>query len=327
MWRRAISTVGALALMLPACGGRTAPRVPEERQPLAAGQLAELWADPGQTPRDLFWGVGGQVLAPDPDAAFRLDSRDDSGFSVSYDVHGPGGVEWSAKIGPEAQTEVVVSRILWGIGYRQPPAYYLPSWRLETGDGERQESEARFRPKVPEFDSNSEIWRWADNPFRGTREFRGLLVALLMVNSTDLKDGNNRIYEFERPRDGASRWFVVRDLGASLGETGKLYPRRNWLEGFEAGGFIRRVSDEGVEFDFEGRHQDLLSLVTPADVRWAAGRLDRLTDRQWRDAFRAGNYAPAVAERYIRRLRQKIAEGLALKGRAPAPAAVERSNE
>ena len=49
-------------------------------------------------------------------------------------------------------------------------------------------------------------------------------------------------------------------------------------------------------------------------MRWICGRLQRLSDAQWRDAFRAGGYPPDDAERFIRRLKQKIAEGLALKG-------------
>ena len=73
--------------------------------------------------------------APPPDADYKLKAKDATGFSVSYDVIGPDGVEWSAKIGPEAQTEVVLSRILWGLGYHQPPIYYLPSWRLDDGNG------------------------------------------------------------------------------------------------------------------------------------------------------------------------------------------------
>jgi hypothetical protein len=52
--------------------------------------------------------------------------------------------------------------------------------------------------------------------------------------------------------------------------------------------------------------------VTAADVRWICEKLERLTDAQWQDAFRAGGYAPEVANRYIRRLDQKIKEGLAL---------------
>jgi hypothetical protein len=38
-----------------------------------------------------------------------------------------------------------------------------------------------------------------------------------------------------------------------------------------------------------------------------------LTDRQWHDAFRAGGIDDQTSARFIRRLKQKIADGLALK--------------
>jgi len=38
-----------------------------------------------------------------------------------------------------------------------------------------------------------------------------------------------------------------------------------------------------------------------------------LTDEQWRDAFRAGGFPPQTADRFIRRMKQKIDEGLSLK--------------
>ena len=45
-----------------------------------------------------------------------------------------------------------------------------------------------------------------------------------------------------------------------------------------------------------------------------SAQLQKLTDEQWQDAFRAGGYAKDTADRFIRRMKQKIAEGLALKG-------------
>ena len=318
---RATSAVMLLiAAASTACGGRTVVVTP--RGPLTAAQLAELRVDPGDSPRDLFWGVGGPRHAPPANAVYALVAKDATGFSVSYDVTSPDGIEWSAKIGPEAQTEVVVSRILWGLGYHQPPIYYLPSWTLRQKDDapggiERKESEARFRPKLAELERLPDTWHWADNPFSGTRELKGLLVVLLMLNSTDLKDSNNSVYKAaplaSAPSIRAGTWFMVRDLGAALGETGKLYPRRNWLEGFEEQAFITAVTASGVEFDYDGRHEDLLSMIGPADLQWAAQQLSRLTDAQWRDAFRAGNYAAPSAERYITRIKEKIADGLALR--------------
>jgi hypothetical protein len=310
---RVSSAVALLGLIVIGCGGGIAIRTPE--RPPSPDQIKELWIDPGNQPRDLFWGVGGQKYAPAPDAVYTFEARDDVGFSSSYDVRDPQGVEWSAKIGPESQSEVVLSRVLWGLGYHQPPVYYLPSWKLERDGHVRIESEARFRPKLPQLERLKEYWWWQQNPFVGTHELSGLLVVLAMFNSTDLKNDNNSIYKLTEPWEGADRWFVVRDLGASLGETGKLFPRRNWLDGFEKHGFITAIDGARVEFDYVGRHQELLSMIHPPDVQWAAQRMQRITDTQWRDAFRAANYADADAQRFIRRLKQKIDDGLALRAR------------
>ena len=85
---------------------------------------------------------------PKPDAVYTFNERDAAGFSTKYDVKDPDGIEWNAKIGPEAQTEVVLSRILWGLGYHQQPIYYLPSWTMDQHGIKSTISEARFRPKL-----------------------------------------------------------------------------------------------------------------------------------------------------------------------------------
>ena len=56
----------------------------------------------------------------------------------------------------------------------------------------------------------------------------------------------------------------------------------------------------------------MLDIVTPADVVWACELLARLEDRQWADAFRAGGYAPEASARFIAKLKEKVAQGLAL---------------
>lgn len=319
---RRLSSAVVFAVSAVACAGSTpAPRMPQA--PPSPTQMAELWVDPGSRPRELFYGIGGRQLAPSKEARYKFKGKDELGFSVSYDVIGPDGTEWSAKIGPEAQTEVVVSRLLWGLGYHQPPLSYLPSWNLlEADGGVKKESEARFRPKLDQLDRLKEYWSWKENPFIGTRPFNGLLVILLMLNSTDLKDDNNSIYDVKGPIPGAvrdvRRWYVVRDLGAALGETGKLYPRRNWIDGFEEEEFITGSRGGRIEFAFTGRHQELLKTITAADLRWAATRLQRLTDRQWRDAFRAANYTDDIRDRYLRKIRQKIDEALEVAATAQA---------
>jgi len=310
---RLISAVVATIIGTAACGGAITIQPPA--QPPTPDAIKQLWVDPGREPRDLFWGIGGQKYAPKPDAVYPLKERDAVGFSTKYVVKDAEGIEWNAKVGPEAQTEVVLSRILWGLGFHQQPIYYLPSWTMEENGIKSTISEARFRPKMKEFERLDEYWWWQQNPFVGTRELSGLLVVLLMFNSTDLKNDNNSLYMFDQPVEGATRWFVVRDLGAALGETGKLYPKRNCLECFERHGFITAVNGDRIEFDYVGRHQELISMIRPADVRWAGERMKRLTDKQWHDAFRAANYSDADAQRFINRLKEKIDDAVALRAR------------
>ena len=137
----------------------------------------------------------------------------------------------------------------------------------------------------------------------------------MMFDSSDLKNDNNALYEVTKPRDGVDRWYVVRDLGTALGETGRLKPKRGDPGLFESHRFITAVTDGFVQFSYHGWHQELVRRrIAPSDVRWASELMAGLTDRQWADAFRAGGYEPMVAARFIRRLQQKIGDGLQIAG-------------
>jgi hypothetical protein len=281
-------------------------------------QLAQLWVEPRNT-RDLYWGVGGKALAPDPTAPYTVIAIKRDGFSRGYTVTGPGDREWSVKFPPEAPTEVVASRIHWGIGYHQPPLYYVTRWTAVKATSPNPQLPARFREKNPKLSgkvplSDEGSWSYYENPFVGTRELKGLLVLQAMLGNSDLKDGNNALYKLPAAVDGARIWYVARDLGHTFGRTGVLDAPRGDVEVFEETPFITGVGNGLVKFDWRGRHDTLFDDITPADVRWISGRLQRLSDQQWQDAFRAGGYVKSDADRFIRRLKQKIAEGLALKG-------------
>src|ERR671912_683645 len=279
--------------------------------PLEPSRLAEFWEDVDPRTRDLFHGVAGREVQPDPKAVYTVKATDTTGFSISYDVEDESGVEWSVKIGDEAQSEVTASRIVWAMGYQQPPNAYLARWHWREGEARRLENGGRFRPKLPTL-KNAGIWAWHENPFVGTQAYRGLLVLMMILNSTDLKDDNNAVYERRRNDRLIGRWYAVKDLGATLGATGRIDPKRNDIEAFEPHGFISGVRGDRVTFAFRGRHQELLRVITPDDVVWMCNRLARLTAAQWNDAFRAGAYDEALAARVIPRLPQKNAgrEGL-----------------
>jgi hypothetical protein len=285
--------------------------------PPTASQLAQLWVDP-RTDRDLFWGVGGKRLAPSSEAVYTVIEIKRGGFSSGYTVTGPQDREWSVKFPPEASTEVVASRIHWGIGFHQPPIYLLPKWIAEKATSPNPQLPARFREKSPALlrggldDKGS--WSFYENPFIGTRQFKGLLVLQAMLGNSDLKDDNNALYVLREAYEGASTWYVTRDLGHTFGRTGVLDAPRGDPEVFEKAPFIKGVANGRVVLEWRGLHRNLFDDITPADVRWICQRLSKLTDRQWRDAFNAGGFPPSDAERFIRRLKQKIAEGLALQG-------------
>jgi hypothetical protein len=280
----------------------------------APAALAELWAAP-ERGRDLFWGVGGKRLAPDPAARYTVIEIKRGGFSRGYTVTDARDREWSVKFPPEAAPEVVASRLLWGVGYHQPPVYYLAEWQAAKATSPNPQLPARFRESKPDLhglDAEG-AWSYYRNPFVGTRQLHGLLVLHAMLGNSDLKDEQNAIYVLDTPLEGARRWYVARDLGQTFGRTGALDPPRGDPDVFDKAGFIRGVDGGYVRFHYQGRHRELFERITPADVRWICERLDALSDAQLRDAFRAGGYPDLTADRFIRRLEQKIAEGLQVK--------------
>lgn len=304
----------------------SAPGVAQERRTLPAApshvtDRAELWVDPIDLPsRDFFNGPWGAARAPDPTAIYAYVKPKTGGVNPGMTVRDPAGRQWKVKQPPqtgrgaEGPIEVVLSRVLSGIGYHQPPVYYLPSFLLTRGGGGAERVDGgRFRLSLKNLKERDE-WSWTENPFAGTRELNGLLVILMMFNSSDLKNSNNSLYEYTPPgADQSLRWFVVRDLGAALGSTARLTPLRGSLKAFESLGFIKHVENGYVVFEYHGRHQELFDhRITPDDVVWAARLLDRVGTTQWADAFRAGGYAPDVSLRFITRLKEKIADGLAL---------------
>jgi len=297
--------------LLMACQGCTRPVLPAA--PPTAAQLAELWVEP-EPGRDLFWGVGGERLTPDPSVTYTVIDVKRGGFSMGFTVDDPAGRKWSVKLPPEAATEVVASRLLWGVGYHQPPIYYVGRWNAEGAHDKNPQLPGRFRQSKPDLHGldAGKAWSYYRGPFVGTRQLNGLLVLMAMLGNSDIKDEQNVIYKLKDPFEGATRWYVARDLGQSFGRTGVIDAPRGDPRVFEETPFIKGMSKGYVKFDWRGRHSVLLERITPDDVHWICGRLQQLTDAQWQDAFRAGGYAPQVADRFIKRFKQKIEEGLAV---------------
>jgi hypothetical protein len=314
--------IAVLTVLVGACAGHSALRTTVSDP--ARVDVGQLWVEPSDLEsRDLFHGVGGPGLAPDPSGPYELIEVDTSGYSGGYDVRDREGIRWSVKLGIEAQPELVVSRVLWAIGYHQPASYLLTNWQFAGKPAEAQPA-ARFRRDPPDQKVVSD-WSWYENPFVTTQAFKGLVVANLILNNWDWKTSNNKVYDVASGSDSPRRLYVVRDLGASLGKTtfpallrwtpmrGMAQGSRNDLEGFEEQEFIKGVEGRSVRFHYRGIHQDLVNTLTVDDVVWTCRLMARLSDQQWHDAFRSAGYADAHRERFIAKVKAKIGEGLALR--------------
>ena len=130
IWPRIAAAAFTCASILVAegCAKRVVTVLPEGT---SSANIAELWEEPADLEqRNLLHGPGGATLRP-RETAFAFVAEDKTGWSPGFDVRDREGVTWSVKTGPEAQTEIVTSRILWAIGYHQPATYYLEDWTLE----------------------------------------------------------------------------------------------------------------------------------------------------------------------------------------------------
>jgi hypothetical protein len=302
----------ALAAMAIGAGGCRSTNPEKTVVRPSPAPMAELWAEPADiASRDLLHGEGGAAQAPAPDATFTFVKKKEHGFSPGYTVRDARGSTWHAKMGIEARPEVTVSRLLWAIGFRQPPVYLLESWTLSGGPDPGPKGPTRFRPELPGWKDRGS-WLWRKNPFVGTRPLRGLIVFMRLVNNWDILDRNNEVYDLDPPRDGVSRFYVVKDLGATLGRTTSFRHQgtKNDPGDFERQAFIDKVEGGIVHFEDKGRrHRDLYRNISVEDVRWTCDRLGRLTPKQWQDAFRAAGYDEAIAGRFIRRLQDRVAHG------------------
>ncbi len=299
------------AIYIPMC----APHVRSTAQPRDA-QLSQLWEEPVDVgARDLYYGPWGPEQAPDPHATYTFVAKKRHGTNPGVMVTDPQGREWHVKQAPqnhqgaEGPVEVVLSRVLSGVGYHQPPVYFVPSFTMTDASGTHQEPGGRFRLEMKSLRKHGH-WSWQQNPFVGSRPYQGLLVILTIFDSSDLKNVNNALYEMQTADNQRQTWYVVRDLGTALGETGRLAPKRSDPDLFERSPFILGVTDRFVDFHYHGWHKELLRhRITPDAVRWASDQLAALAYGQWCDAFRAGGYEPDVAQRFIRRILEKVADG------------------
>ncbi len=303
----------------------------------SSGAKPILWRDPGDIKsRNLFHGPGSPELAPLPPFTFIEEGK--KGESPKFTVKDARGIEWTVKLGEEAQAETVATRLVWSVGYFAEEAYYFDQAEIQNmprlSRGRDYVAEggivrgARFEPKRIHL-RKGPSWDWQNNPFNGTQELSGLKVLMVLLNNFDARQENNQVFYVVASQPGRREaHHYVTDLGATLGRAGGLGGKRtkNDLEDFLSTRFVMGVEDGAVEFDYDTRPTKLghLSIFYPpyyrgevkkekamrgipvAHARWIGSLLSQLTDDQLRDAFRAANYYEDTMNRYVEALRERI---------------------
>jgi hypothetical protein len=246
-----------------------------------------FWTDPTDIQsRNLLIGAGGEAMKPNLTRVTFIEQKT-GGYSTKYRVKDGSGKEWIAKIGKEAQTDTAANRILWALGYETEIAHLVPHLKIEgKGDFDNVRLEAR-----PDNVKRIGNWMWEDNPFKGTPEFRGLKILMVLINNWDMKDDNNEIL-VAKGDPASPRRYIISDLGASFGKTGGFFSRsRNEAADYVKAEFIQKVNGNIIDFSYSGKNQKLFENLTTSDAKWLSDLIARLSDDQLKDAFRAANYS------------------------------------
>ena len=304
-----------------------------QAQPGAAGN-AVIWTDPGDIrSKNLYWGAGDEKHQPQLPVTF--EAEDKHGTYTKFDVRDANGTKWRAKLGVEAQPEVVASRLLWAVGYHVNENYYLPHLHVDqlpptlhrgkkllANGGEADVVRLQRRRHEKRLGN----WNWDNNPFVGTREFNGLRVMMALLRNWDLYDLNNAVLEDES--QPGKTIYEVSDVGTGLGGTGmKLRDKncKNNIKLYRQGRLLARVTPDYVDltspahpsiwyaFDLpfyrvEFRAHHVARRVPRADAKWIGSLLAQLSPDQILDAFRAGGYSPEQAKAFAEVMQSRIDE-------------------
>jgi len=271
---------------------------------------AVMWEQVDIGGRDLYLGPGGEAMAPDL-SRIKLIKEEKGGANKKYRIEDGSGRIWVAKLGREARPETAAVRLLWGLGYKTEINYLVKTLTI-PGKGTFQNVRLEARPDNVE---RVGAWKWKSNPFLGTREFQGLKIMQMFMTNWDLLDKQNEILEVSGP--GGPRYhYVISDLGRTFGKYGNnnlpifyRLGRRTGAPGpYSRASFVKGFENGRIKWGIKGKNRGIYKDITVADARWLLNQLQKLTDRQIEDAFRAANYSPAEVDMYRAAIKRRIQE-------------------
>jgi hypothetical protein len=275
-------------------------------KPRPTGQSV-MWEKVNVEDRDLFAGPGGEEMRPDL-SKIEFIEQEKHGYNKKYRIKDGAGRVWVTKYGREAKPETAAVRLLWALGYKTEINYLVPTITIP---GKGTLHDARLEARPADFKRLDE-WKWRDNPFTGTNELQGLKMMMVFFANWDIYDLQNKIVQVSPDESD----YIVSDLGATFGRLGNnnfpIFYRLGRKIGkpgaYLKGKFVKGVKNGQVLLAYKGKNRDLFKGITLEQARWLADLLNRLSDTQIRDAFRAANYSPADIDILTQAVKNRIKE-------------------
>ncbi len=265
-----------------------------------------MWEAVDIESRDTFLGPGGEEGKPDL-SKIEFIRDQEGGHNTKYRIKDGKGRTWVAKLGREAQPETAAVRLLWALGYRTEVNYLVPEITIPgKGTFENVRLEAR-----PDHIDRVDEWAWRENPFVGTPQLEGLKMMMVFMTNWDVLDLQNKVLYDERTGEGN---YVISDLGATFGRLGNnnfpIIYRLSRSTGnpmaYAGASFVDGVKDRKLEVVYKGKNRGLFKEFDIEHARWLAGLLNRLSDQQIRDAFRAANYNEGEIVYFVAGVKKRI---------------------
>jgi hypothetical protein len=272
----------------------------------AQGERAVMWEPVNIAARDLYRGPGGDEMRPDL-SSIKFIKEEKGGHNKKYRISDGSGRIWVAKLGRETRPETAAVRIMYGLGYKTEINYLVPSLTI-PGKGTFQNVRLEARPDhIKRLDG----WSWKKNPFVGTNELAGLRMMMVFLANWDVLDLQNQILDV-----GNEHHYIVSDLGSTFGRFGnnnfpviyRIGRKTGSPYHYSKGRFVKGIDDGEFKIYYKGKNRGLFKDFTVSQAAWLSGLLNRLSDRQISDAFRAANYSEQDIATFTSAVRRRISE-------------------
>jgi hypothetical protein len=266
-----------------------------------------LWEPIETETLDLFAGPGGTAMQPNL-SSIEFIKEEKDGHNKKFRIRDGSGKVWVAKLGREAQPETAAVRLIWALGYKSEVNYLVPKITI-PGQGTYENVRLEARPdNIDRLDE----WKWKDNPFVGTNELEGLKMMMVFLNNWDVLDLQNKVLHV----DGNELHYTVSDLGSTFGRLGnnnlpivyRLGRSTGNPEDYVKTKFIDGIENGVIELAYKGKNRGLFAGFSVANAKWLATQLNRLSDTQIRDAFRAARYSSREIDMFTKGVKNRIAE-------------------